>query len=135
MDNTCVCCGAVIPEGRQVCKACEEGFVNQNRESLRKLGEILENISGAFTEAFISASDNIEEGLIESFAAAKDALLKLIKPIMDVIKDFARKFGELIAQDIEPKTIPPRHLVRCIGCRPETRNRKPTVIRRGCRHK
>ena len=23
MDNTCVCCGAVIPEGRMVCWACE----------------------------------------------------------------------------------------------------------------
>jgi RNA polymerase subunit RPABC4/transcription elongation factor Spt4 len=23
MDNTCVCCGAVIPEGRQVCPNCE----------------------------------------------------------------------------------------------------------------
>ena len=23
MENTCVCCGAVIPEGRQVCPKCE----------------------------------------------------------------------------------------------------------------
>lgn len=23
MNNTCVCCGVVIPEGRQVCKKCE----------------------------------------------------------------------------------------------------------------
>lgn len=23
MDNTCVCCGAVIPEGRMICWACE----------------------------------------------------------------------------------------------------------------
>ena len=23
MNNTCVCCGAVIPEGRQVCPNCE----------------------------------------------------------------------------------------------------------------
>lgn len=22
MENTCVCCGAVIPEGRQVCQSC-----------------------------------------------------------------------------------------------------------------
>ena len=31
MDNTCVCCGAVIPEGRMVCWACE------NRQVGRKL--------------------------------------------------------------------------------------------------
>lgn len=24
MDKTCVCCGAVIPEGRMVCWACEK---------------------------------------------------------------------------------------------------------------
>jgi RNA polymerase subunit RPABC4/transcription elongation factor Spt4 len=23
MDNTCVCCGTVIPEGRMVCPTCE----------------------------------------------------------------------------------------------------------------
>ena len=23
-DNTCICCGAVIPEGRQVCPQCEQ---------------------------------------------------------------------------------------------------------------
>ena len=27
MDNTCVCCGAVVPEGRMVCWACENGQV------------------------------------------------------------------------------------------------------------
>lgn len=24
VENTCICCGAVIPEGRQVCPNCEE---------------------------------------------------------------------------------------------------------------
>ena len=24
-ENRCVCCGAVIPEGRQVCPTCERG--------------------------------------------------------------------------------------------------------------
>lgn len=28
MDNTCVCCGEIIPEGRMVCPNCEEGFIN-----------------------------------------------------------------------------------------------------------
>lgn len=23
MNNTCICCGAIIPEGRQVCPICE----------------------------------------------------------------------------------------------------------------
>ena len=25
MNNTCVCCGEIIPEGRQVCPCCENG--------------------------------------------------------------------------------------------------------------
>lgn len=25
MDNTCVCCGEIIPEGTQVCPKCLEG--------------------------------------------------------------------------------------------------------------
>ena len=25
MDNTCVCCGEIIPEGAQVCPICSEG--------------------------------------------------------------------------------------------------------------
>lgn len=27
--NRCVCCGAILPEGLQVCKNCEDGVVNQ----------------------------------------------------------------------------------------------------------
>ena len=29
--NTCICCGEVIPEGRQVCKKCEYKY---NRKSV-----------------------------------------------------------------------------------------------------
>lgn len=25
LQDTCVCCGEYVPEGRQVCKNCEEG--------------------------------------------------------------------------------------------------------------
>lgn len=24
-DNRCICCGAIIPEGRQVCPGCDQG--------------------------------------------------------------------------------------------------------------
>ena len=120
MDNTCVCCGKEIPEGRQVCKACEEGFIAQNQETLRKLADIAAKIG---------------EALFESVDAALKALRDLFAPFFDAVKDLALRFGELIADDVQPKTIPPRSPVRCIGCRPNIRNRKPTIIRRGCRHK
>lgn len=28
MDNTCICCGEIIPEGRQVCPVCEDALKN-----------------------------------------------------------------------------------------------------------
>ena len=28
MDNTCICCGAIIPEGRQICPQCEDDLAN-----------------------------------------------------------------------------------------------------------
>lgn len=124
MDNTCVCCGAEIPEGRQVCKACEEGFTARNRETLENLRKIAEKIGSA---------------LIESAEAAKEALKECLAPIieaaMDLARDLIKSLGELIAHDIETKTIPPRFPVRCIGCRPVMKYRKPQIRRNGCRHK
>ena len=121
MDNTCVCCGVEIPEGRQVCKACEEGFIAQNQETLSKIGDIAAQIGNA---------------LIESVETAIEALRELFAPFVDAVKDLARRFGELIADDVQPKTIPPRSPVRCIGCRPVTKYRNPQIIRRtGCRHR
>jgi predicted amidophosphoribosyltransferase len=121
MDNTCVCCGAEIPEGRHVCKACEEGFIAQNQETLSKIGDIAAQIGNA---------------MLESVETAIEALKDLFSPFFDAVKDLARRFGELIADDVQPKTIPPRSPVRCIGCRPVTKYRKPQIIRRtGCRHR
>lgn len=34
MDNTCVCCGEMIPEGRQVCYICEKA-AEENKELTR----------------------------------------------------------------------------------------------------
>lgn len=32
MEERCVCCGNVIPEGRQVCMYCEELEIDQQRK-------------------------------------------------------------------------------------------------------
>ena len=31
-ENRCVCCGAIIPEGRQVCPHCEKRFNGRNNQ-------------------------------------------------------------------------------------------------------
>ena len=37
MDNRCVCCGEIIPEGRQVCPNCEKGEQMKNNECCASL--------------------------------------------------------------------------------------------------
>lgn len=43
MDNVCVCCGVIIPEGRQVCTSCETIAI-QNLQRLResKVAQVIE---------------------------------------------------------------------------------------------
>ena len=31
-ENTCVCCGEIIPEGRQVCWNCEHNYTEEKVE-------------------------------------------------------------------------------------------------------
>lgn len=35
MTNTCVCCGAVVPEGRQFCPACESSVAKADQGKVR----------------------------------------------------------------------------------------------------
>ena len=39
MENRCVCCGAIIPEGRQVCPKCEAGNVPEQDEEQEKIAQ------------------------------------------------------------------------------------------------
>ncbi len=49
MENRCVCCGEIIPEGRQVCMRCEREAENEDhkisgqdqRRGLYRRGKIL----------------------------------------------------------------------------------------------
>jgi RNA polymerase subunit RPABC4/transcription elongation factor Spt4 len=38
MENRCVVCGAVIPEGRQICPICEKGEATWKNGKLQKTG-------------------------------------------------------------------------------------------------
>lgn len=37
MENRCVCCGVVIPEGKMVCPICEANVYASERKKRRKL--------------------------------------------------------------------------------------------------
>lgn len=45
-ENLCVCCGAVIPEGRQICPACAEKCLG---EAFKK-GKMISSCEGTFDE-------------------------------------------------------------------------------------
>ena len=35
MDNTCIACGAIVPEGRQICLACEDSLKNYKVDGVK----------------------------------------------------------------------------------------------------
>lgn len=91
--------------------------------AFRKLSELLGKIGSA---------------MLESVEAVRDAFVQLIKPIVDVCKDFVEVITEITAREVKPKTILPRMPVRQIGCRPCTKHKTMQSMRRirnGCRHK
>ncbi len=46
-NNRCVCCGEIIPEGRQVCPTCEMG--KRNKQVKRQIRKFMREIKdGAF---------------------------------------------------------------------------------------
>ena len=53
MDNRCICCGAIIPEDRQVCLACEQKEKERNKEPYCKGQKIRKYyiVNGEYMEA------------------------------------------------------------------------------------
>ena len=39
MSERCVCCGEAIPEGRQVCPACEKGAKREDKMTINEFSE------------------------------------------------------------------------------------------------
>ena len=37
MNNTCISCGTIVPEGRQICPACEDALKNYNPGAKTKI--------------------------------------------------------------------------------------------------
>lgn len=65
------------------------------------------------------------------------AAIELIGQLFDIAKEIAQVIGEILAEEIMPKTIPPREPVRSIGGKPQTNGlalRMPYRARAGARH-
>lgn len=62
MDNTCVCCGEIIPEGAQVCPICSEGDTFRAamaRPVLRADFKICDEVEQAFREGYIEGKKTV----------------------------------------------------------------------------
>ena len=35
MNNTCICCGTIVPEGRQICPQCEDSLKNYKPKGVK----------------------------------------------------------------------------------------------------
>lgn len=68
MENRCVSCGAIIPEGRQVCPACLAGFTPETFKALEKALEKIGLLIDEFIESLIATFqpiNTLEEQLEE----------------------------------------------------------------------
>lgn len=52
-DNTCVCCGAIIPEGRQICLICERENDVQQIPPVKTNGDRIRAMTDEEIVAFI----------------------------------------------------------------------------------
>ena len=62
MDNTCVCCGEIIPEGAQVCPICSEGDTFRAvmaRPVQRADFKIRDEVEQAFRECYIEGRKTV----------------------------------------------------------------------------
>ena len=63
MEDRCVMCGAIIPEGRQVCPACEAGYtpvINKNALLQRLVDYMYDNNVRADVKI-----EDLAEGILE----------------------------------------------------------------------
>lgn len=76
-ENKCICCGSVIPEGRQVCPSCE-----------RKFGMIKD--SGERTQFASGAVRDMHEGKGDMASIPWEAVLRLSKHYENGAKKYQR---------------------------------------------
>lgn len=70
MDNTCICCGRIIPEGRHICLHCERGNEMQTFCDIRKPsviktnGDRVRSMSNAELSKLLGKMFNVSEAII-----------------------------------------------------------------------
>lgn len=87
MEDRCICCGEIIPEGQQICRICEEGGG----------GRMMKNGSGAAVPTEEAAMRNIAKEnyrYVNQVFNSIEATLSLIGYSMDEIHIRDKKSGK-----------------------------------------
>lgn len=92
-------------------------------------------ISPEMIEKLSNLAADIWKAFAESLEAFAEQVQEAIAPICEMLADFIVTVKDILSEDSEPKTIPPRYPVLSIGGRTNTSSKRPQIIRRGCRHK
>ena len=66
-EERCVCCGSVIPEGRQVCWNCEHGVVNTERTPSDAQIQLAANIANTLGIEFPLSSKDFTAAIYWQF--------------------------------------------------------------------
>jgi len=82
MDNRCVCCGEIIPEGRQVCPNCEKKA--KERDAIDFCGELC-----AFAEDIINRAKQKWIPVTERLPEVVDTYLVVVVSKYDYEKEYS----------------------------------------------
>jgi hypothetical protein len=106
-----------------------------------KMDDVIEKIRDEIAETDIPERImRLVKPFIKGIVMMRDiseAVIKLIEPLCDIAKEMAQVISEILAEEIMPKTVPPREPVRSIGGKPQTNGlalRMPYRARAGARH-
>lgn len=75
MENRCVCCGGIIPEGRQICSKCEQGTKNKQYSITKEIIEKLHLKKKDFRECL----SNEETKLVREWNKAVNVCIDVVK--------------------------------------------------------
>lgn len=81
MEDRCVCCGNIIPEGRQVCYQCEHK-IEEAKAAVVSFGEILKETFNKIAEVFKAFWNSIKS----FFRAYLETLLRVPKDERDPLE-------------------------------------------------
>lgn len=104
MNNTCVCCGKVIPEGRQICPACgditDKNFKSNNSEIMRN--KQVEELAAYLSQFTPILSENnchhvAEQAYKDGYCKQSEFAREIFEGIESIINRYCKDYKYTIA--------------------------------------